>query len=155
MWKGRSGEGGGRSWKGLSGCCGPWGPRGDAGPTVGVSATFYCEQKAQRWSLGSHTLRTGGCNRAAARLWSQPGSVHRRDGPSRLGCSVCGAGSAGGASSRRRSSCCSVAKSRLTLCDPQGLKHARCLCSSLSWGVCSNSCPSSHVSCPHGAGGSV
>ena len=84
MWKGRSGEGGGRSWKGLSGCCGPWGPRGDAGPTVGISATFYCEQKAQRWSLGSHTLRTGGCNRAAARLWSQPGSVHRREpGPAR------------------------------------------------------------------------
>ena len=37
-----------------------------------------CKQKAQRRSLASHTLGTGGWNSAAVRLWSQPGFVHRR-----------------------------------------------------------------------------
>ena len=52
-----------------------------------------------------------------------------------------GAELADGASSRHPSRR-SVAKSRLTLCDPHGLQRARLLRSSLSWGVCSNSCPS-------------
>ena len=37
--------------------------------------------------------------------------------------------------------CCSVAKSRLTLCDPHGLQRPRLPCPSLSPGLCSNSCP--------------
>ena len=41
MWKGWSGEGGGRFWKGPSGCCGPQGSDGDAGPGVGIFAAFY------------------------------------------------------------------------------------------------------------------
>ena len=39
--------------------------------------------------------------------------------------------------------CCSVIKLCPTLCDPQGLQHARFPCPSLSPRVCSNSCPSS------------
>ena len=37
--------------------------------------------------------------------------------------------------------CCTVAKSCLTFCNPHGLQHARPLCSSLSPGLSSDSCP--------------
>ena len=37
--------------------------------------------------------------------------------------------------------CCSVPKSRPTLCDPHGLQYASLPCPSLSAGACSNSCP--------------
>ena len=37
--------------------------------------------------------------------------------------------------------CCSVTKSCLTLCDPNGLQYATPLCPSLSPGVCPNSSP--------------
>ena len=36
--------------------------------------------------------------------------------------------------------CCSVTKSCLTLCDPNGQQYARPLCPPLSPGVCSNTC---------------
>ena len=39
--------------------------------------------------------------------------------------------------------CCSVAQLYLTVLWPHGLQHARLPCSSLSSGVCLNSCPSS------------
>ena len=39
--------------------------------------------------------------------------------------------------------CCSVAQSRLILCNPQGLQHTRPPCPSPSPRVCSHSCPSS------------
>ena len=47
-----------------------------------------CKQKAQRRSLASHTLGTGGWNSAAVRLWSQPGFVHRRVARAWLACLV-------------------------------------------------------------------
>ena len=37
--------------------------------------------------------------------------------------------------------CCSAAKLCPTLCDPHGLQHTRLPCPSLSYRVCSNSCP--------------
>ena len=37
--------------------------------------------------------------------------------------------------------CCSIAKLCPSHCDSHGLQHARLLCPSLSWRVCSNSCP--------------
>ena len=42
-------------------------------------------------------------------------------------------------------SCCSVAKSRLTL-QPHGLQHTRFPCPSLSPRICANSCPLTHWS---------
>ena len=43
--------------------------------------------------------------------------------------------------------CCSVTKSRPTLCNPMKLQHTRLPCPLLSPGVCSDSCPLSQWCC--------